>query len=262
MQNSNSEGKASPGQPFSAPKAEIWNSMIDAGNAHRNGRLSNGTPEPTRPRQTDIIKLKNSSGASRSRGEILRINGKAITNLTDEHIWLIGSAPTDDGYFGILKEPIANGSIGQVQVSGCCMATVDIADADHTRAKAVASQYVLESSDDGPIEIVYKPSGTGELECVVRFQGPQPEITGIVIMTPTAGIPPRVGTSLGVASCEVYAITTGNELVPTGNSVVVLNMTATPVEGDAYGQAKRVSGRWVIDVEECEVDEPSSSVVP
>jgi hypothetical protein len=82
---------------------------------------------------------------------------------------------------------------------------------------------------------------------------------GIIIMTPTAGIPARVGTSLGVASCEVYAISAGNELVPTGVSVSVLNMTATPVEGDAYGQAKRVSGRWVIDVEECEVDEPSSS---
>jgi hypothetical protein len=171
MQNSNSEGKASPGQPFSAPKAEIWNSMIDAGNAYRNARLSNGEPGPTRPRQTDIIKLKNNSGADRSRGEILRINGKAITDLSDEHLWLIGSAPTDAGYFGILKEPIASGSIGQVQVSGCCMAMVDIVDADHTRAKAVASQYVLESSDDGPIEIVYKPSGSGELECVVRFGG-------------------------------------------------------------------------------------------
>jgi hypothetical protein len=197
MQNSNSEGKASPGQPFSAPKAEIWNSMIDAGNAHRNARLSNGTPEPTRPRQTDIIKLKNSSGASRSRGEILRINGKAITNLSDEHLWLIGSAPTDDGYFGILKEPIANGSIGQAQVSGCCMATIDIADANHTRAKAVASQYVLESSDDGPIEIVYKPSGSGELECVVRFGSDSGSLFGFRVNS---------GFSSGQTQAKIYRL--------------------------------------------------------
>jgi hypothetical protein len=92
----------------------------------------------------------------------------------------------------------------------------------------------------------------------------QPQ-SAILIMTPTAGIPARVGTTLGVATCETYSISSGNELIPTGNSVEVLNMTATPVEGDAYGQAKRISGRWVIDVEECEVDEPSSSsssVVP
>jgi hypothetical protein len=258
-----SDDKASPGQPFRAPKAETWNGMVDAGNAYRAGRLSNGVPQPTRPRETDIIKLKNSSSGNRARGQILRIDGKAITDLSDEHIWLIGQAPTADDYFGILKEPIADGEVGRVQVSGCCLALVDVVDAGHTRAKAVASEYVLESSDDGPLEILYAPGGTGEQECVVRFQSPQPPIVAILIMTPTAGIPARVGTTLGAATCDTYAIV-GSEILPTGQSVEVLNMTATPVEGDAYGQAKRISGRWVIDVEECEVDEPSSSssVVP
>ena len=164
-----SDDKASPGQPFRAPKAETWNGMVDAGNAYRAGRLSNGVPQPTRPRETDIIKLKNSSSGNRARGQILRIDGKAITDLSDEHIWLIGQAPTADDYFGILKEPIADGEIGRVQVSGCCLALVDVIDADHTRAKAVDSEYVLESSDDGPLEILFAPGGTGEQECVVRF---------------------------------------------------------------------------------------------
>jgi hypothetical protein len=88
---------------------------------------------------------------------------------------------------------------------------------------------------------------------------------GIIIMTPTAGIPARSGALLGHASCELYSINNANELIPTGNSLEILNMTNTPVEGNAYGQAKRVSGRWVIDVEECDPDEPSissSTVVP
>lgn len=167
----NSEGKASAGQPFKPPKAEIWNSMIDAGNAFRNGALSNGTPDRTRPRSTDIIKVKNDCGEDRARGEILSLTDKAVTDLSDEHIWLIGSGVTECDFFGILKEPIADGGIVDCQVSGCCMAQVDVIDADHTRAKAVAGQYVLESSSDGPIEILYKPSGTGEQECVVRFGG-------------------------------------------------------------------------------------------
>ena len=167
----NSQDKASPGQPFAAPRAETWNGMIDAGNAYRAGRLSSPTPPPTRPRETDIIKLKNNCGADRARGEILLIDGKAITDLSDESIWLIGDEPTADGYFGILKEPIENGDIGRVQVSGCCIALIDVGDADHTRARAVAAGYKLESADDGPIEILYAPAGTGELECVVRFGG-------------------------------------------------------------------------------------------
>jgi hypothetical protein len=167
----NSQDKASPGQPFAAPRAETWNGMVDAGNAYRAGRLSSPTPPPTRPRETDIIKLRNNCGADRARGEILLIDGKAITDLSDESIWLIGDEPTADGYFGILKEPIENGDVGRVQVSGCCMALIDVGDADHTRARAVAAGYKLESADDGPIEILYAPAGTGELECVVRFGG-------------------------------------------------------------------------------------------
>jgi hypothetical protein len=247
MQNGNSEGKVSPGQPFSAPKAEIWNSIIDAGNAHRNDRLSNGTPEPTRPRQTDIIKLKNSSGGNRSRGEILRINGKAITNLSGEHIWLIGSEPTATGLIGVLKEPIANGSIGQVQVSGCCMATVGIVDENHTRARPIASQYILESGNDGPLEILYKPSGTGELECVVKFS----DVSAIIIQTPSGGIPARVGTAVGKANCTVFTISDSDVLTSTGTTVSVVNIASAAVAGSVYGQAKRAGGRWVIDYEEC-----------
>jgi len=81
-----------------------------------------------------------------------------------------------------------------------------------------------------------------------------------IILTPTEGISSRSGITLGAAACEIFRINNANQMVSAGFETV-LNMTATPVEGDAYGQAKRVSGRWVIDVEECEVDEPSSSEV-
>jgi hypothetical protein len=99
--------------------------------------------------------------------------------------------------------------------------------------------------------------GMGEAETTGRRLGGSQ--FAALIMTPIGGIPPRVGTLLGSAICDTYTISSGNELIPTGSTIEVLNMTATPVEGDAYGQAKRISGRWVIDVEECEVDEPSSS---
>lgn len=245
-----SEDKRSPGQPFKAPRAETWNGMVEAGNAYRAGLLSDGGPPPrTRPRSTDTIKLKNSSGANRARGEILRFNGKAITDLSDENCWLIGSAPTESGYFGILKEPIESNGVGDAQVSGWCMATVDIADADHTRARAIAGQYVLESAHDGPLEIIYKPSGTGEIECVVRFgfwSG------AIVIMTPSGGIPARSGTTVGKADCSVYIIDASDELTDTGVDIEVVNLAASAVAGSVYAQAKRAGGRLVCDYEECE----------
>jgi hypothetical protein len=166
---SNNAGKASPGSPFVPPPAVIWNNMVDAGRAWADSQLSNGAPPPSRPRPTDLIRIKNDCGADRDRGEILLISGKAITDLAEESIWLLGDTPTADGYFAILKEPIQSGDVGTAQVSGCCLATIDVIDIDHTRAKPSAGDYVLESSTDGPIEILYSPGTTGEQECVVRF---------------------------------------------------------------------------------------------
>jgi len=167
----NSDGKASPGSPFKPPAARIWNNMVDAGRAHADSRLNGGSPNPIRPRETDIIKVKNTSGADRRLGEILRISGKAIETVTDENKWLLGVEPTDDGYFGILKEPAAISGLASLQVSGCCMALVNVTDASHTRATSADGEYVLQSGDDGPIEILFAPDGTGEKTCVVRFAG-------------------------------------------------------------------------------------------
>lgn len=166
---SNNAGKASPGSPFVPPPAVIWNNMVDAGRAWADSQLSNGAPPPNRPRPTDLIRIKNDCGADRDRGEILLISGKAITDLAEESIWLLGDTPTADGYFAILKEPIQSGDVGTAQVSGCCLATIDVSSTGHTRAKAAAGLYVLESASDGPLEILYSPGTTGEVECVVRF---------------------------------------------------------------------------------------------
>jgi hypothetical protein len=74
----------------------------------------------------------------------------------------------------------------------------------------------------------------------------------IVILTPSGGIPARVGTTVGKANCTIYAINSSDVLASTGVSVSVVNLAATAVAGSVYGQAKRAGGRWVIDYEECE----------
>lgn len=164
-----SEGKVSPGQDFNPPPAAIWNNMVDAGRAWADGRFNNPANAPTRPRETDVIKIKNTSGALRRKGEILKIDGKAIETVADEQIWLLGKATTADCYFGILKRPVEIAGVESLQVSGVCIALVDITDVDHTRADVAAGEYVLTSSTSGPLEILYQPGSTGEQECVVRF---------------------------------------------------------------------------------------------
>jgi hypothetical protein len=96
---------------------------------------------------------------------------EAIETVTDENKWLLGVEPTTDGYFGILKEPADSNIVASLQVSGCCMALVNVTDADHKRATSADTDYVLQSGSNGPIEILFAPDGTGEKTCVVRFSG-------------------------------------------------------------------------------------------
>mgnify|MGYP000370249946 CR=1 FL=1 len=166
-----STGKVTSGAPFRAPPATVWNNMIDAGQAFAAEKLSSGSPGATRPRATDLLSLKNSSGDVRRKGDILKIEGKVIETIADETIWLDGIEPTADCRFGILKSPADADEVVTAQVSGVCMALVNVTDAGHTFASAADADYVLQSGDSGPLEILYAPSGTGELECVVRFGG-------------------------------------------------------------------------------------------
>ena len=77
------------------------------------------------------------------------------------------------------------------------------------------------------------------------------QVTGIIIMTPSGGIPARSGATVGKANCTIYRITSSDVLESTGVQVSVVNIAAEAVSGSVYGQAKRAAGRWVIDYEEC-----------
>jgi hypothetical protein len=253
--------KASPGQPFKAPPAEVWNGMVDAGNAYRNSLLSTATPDRKKRSQTDVISLLNSSGGDRARGEILRFNGKALEELDNDFIWLVGSAPTDDDFFGILREPIEDGEVGLVQVSGCCMATVGITDADHTHAKSASGDYVLASDTEGPLEILYKPSGTGDLECVVRFAssgggggGGFPKLHAV---TPEAGIPAKNSSQvMGSASCVIWDSNTSGALTASETSLTFYNPSRTAIAGSTHITAtQNQAGIYVVDFEDCGVIE-------
>jgi len=166
------EAKASAGQPFKPPPARIWNDMVDAGRAYREGLFSTSSPDRTSARSTDIIKVRNDSGADRVRGEIVGFNGSALSECTPENIWLIGEEAEPDAGFGVLRYNCGTSEFVECQVSGVCIARVDVSDASHKYAKVpAAGGYVLESAESGPVALLYNP-GTGEAECVVVLNAP------------------------------------------------------------------------------------------
>lgn len=238
------EGKVSPGDDFYPPPAPIWNNMIDAGRAWADGRLNSSSPNPIRPRETDIIKIKNTSGAARRLGEILRISGKALETVTDENKWLLGVEPTDTGYFGILKEPAANNGLASLQVSGCCMALVNITSENHKRAMTVDGLYIMQSGSSGPIELMYAPSGTGEKTCLVKFDNGYREY--VVILD--ADLPAASHALTGGAYCLATVCewdTSVNDYVETVKQITVWNHAeSTNHSENTFGYARWIDNHW------------------
>jgi hypothetical protein len=262
-----SEGKVSPGDIFQPPPAAIWNNMVDAGRAWADQRFSNSTPEPTRPRQTDLIKLKNTSGALRKKGEILKIDGKAIEDITSESIWLLGVEPTADCYFGILKRPAENNAIEDAHVSGVCMARVNVTNANHDCAVPSDSSYVLQSSFAGPVSLLYVPDLDEsedeeypiEKECVVLFN-PHPRLQ--VIMK--EDLPAAVNTKRDPSTAPAYVL----RRKPNGNlsqkrdTITVTNRFKNiSLNKGTYVKIEHIDGEWQPYAADCPSDESSSESI-
>jgi hypothetical protein len=159
--------KASPGQPFKAPAASTWNAMVDAGEAFKMRQAADQSAPFPYDRPTDLIRVRNDSCGPRRAGEVLKICGSAITTVTDEHKWLTGATTDGRGCFAVLKEAAPLRSIVPAQVSGVCMAYVQVTNESHNRAAIVSGQVTLRSATTGQFEILYKPPGLGERLCVV-----------------------------------------------------------------------------------------------
>lgn len=70
--------------------------------------------------------------------------------------------------FAILQEPGKEGKIVWAMVEGCSPALVEIQSGSHQNYAAIDGG-ILKSFADGPARILYKPTGTGSLACVIQM---------------------------------------------------------------------------------------------
>ncbi len=75
----------------------------------------------------------------------------------------------------------------------------------------------------------------------------------VLIKAPTGGIPQRVGTLMGSASCDVYAASSSGVISDTTENITVWNWgtTAACANGDRYGWAEYRHPLWWVVSEDC-----------
>jgi len=118
---------------------------------------------------------------------------------------------------------------------------VNVTDADNKRATSVEGEYVLQSGDDGPIEILFAPTGTGEKTCVVRFGG----VIGRLAVILDADLPAATHSLTGATSClaTVCGGTSTAGALGEGRQVTVWNHSEKANhKADTFGYADPVAG--------------------
>ena len=129
---------------------------------------------PIRTTQAGVRTFENNSGSDCPEFGVLKVDDVVFTPTDNANYWNIrqifdGNTPTDDCIFGIAQTPIKDTKSGPVMLSGVTPCKIQVSDENHTHAIAGTSVDKLESAGAGPAEILWKESGTGEKDAVVRL---------------------------------------------------------------------------------------------
>ncbi|HET6494184.1 MAG TPA: hypothetical protein VFH61_02330 [Thermoleophilia bacterium] len=168
--------------------AGTYNAFVDAARAHAgsmdlaSGGNVTGTP------QTGIVLVRNDTGATRARFDILGVDGVIVTPTNDlaefqQRVALLGGTPataTDLGRFVVLLEPLLSTEIGRAVVSGVVTCTVNMVSASHGFADVTNAQAgYLTSGFTGSSRILYAEAGTGQKKAVVFLGSGTPLPAGV-----------------------------------------------------------------------------------
>jgi hypothetical protein len=201
-------GKATPGQDiYSSPlgSARVINRVVEAGDDYaQRRRLSNGGPPVGFPLPTDLVKVKNSTGADRAAGSVLQIGNRLLTTLDREHLWVDGIAPTAQGVpnVAVLLGAHPSTAILPAQVQGACLALVNVTHTGDRFCYVQSGQYVLKGCAIGHHRILEDPASTGQQLLLVALGD------GVLSCFGKADVPIPSNTSNTV---RVYAGTPGAE---------------------------------------------------
>lgn len=131
-----------------------------------------GAPGKRNPLLIDknIIKVRNGTGGDLARGSVVDVGSYLLTGLNKyqpEH-FDFGSITPAGGHYAVFRRAVEDGKIEEAQLTGVCIARVNVTDAGHRFAVPTDGQTYFTSATEGEIQILDAPTGDpGVRECIV-----------------------------------------------------------------------------------------------
>jgi hypothetical protein len=165
-------GRASAGQDLLATalgSASFVNDLIDMVNEWKRGGRPQLAFSP--PIATDVIKVKNITGADQAAGKVLELGTLLYTPIDRRNLGF--NADTVSHIVGrsycVLPRPIPSGKIDDAHIAGVCVAKVNIQSTSDRYGFVESSSTVLKSGKTGQFKLLGPVTATGEQSVAVCF---------------------------------------------------------------------------------------------
>lgn len=159
------------GQPLRISAGALGDAY-DAGQWYaQQQRLGGGGAPPFVGVNPCVVRVKNNSGGDLTAGAVVEIGAPTVT-ASRKILWFSAIARAgNDPCCGVLLQPIKSGKYGDCQLSGICLADVDVDDTDHTHVRVVPGSTRLQSDFGGWARLVKNPGSTGDGQSVAVLLG-------------------------------------------------------------------------------------------
>lgn len=195
-------------------------------------RLGSGGNPKHAPIKHNLVKARNDTGGDLARGSVVDVATSILTGLSvfDPHnLWLEGTEQAD-GHYAVFRKPVLDGGIEEAQLTGVCIARVNVVDEDHTFAVPTSGQNYFTSAAEGEIQILDKTtSGTSVMECVVVLRAGSPSSHSPYWVRPTstvAGYDHANGYSTGTFRYQNISTSTHKQVAVTTQDKTAYNLSS------------------------------------
>ena len=190
------------------------------------------------------MKVQNLTGADRVAGNTLELGDYLLGSFTADHIWLEGLVPGAQGVpnVGVLLKALPQNDFGPCQVSGVCLATVNVQHVADRFCYVQSSSHVLKGGPIGHHRILNIPDNTGQRTCVVALGG------GVLSCLGKAA---SLIDELGTGNVNVWAGQAGSEAA-TGQSLVGCYNPGPPIYESQLVTAGFLHGQLYVFPVECD----------
>ena len=194
-----SDGHVNAGDPIRIRSAD-WNDMLEIsrqGGADQDWRRRGGGGGAILATSPTTALARNTGGTDIARWGVVKVGAPIILPADNVNEWgaklaVDVASPTTlpaGTWLAVATTPIKAGKIGRIAIGGVTQCLLNVIDAGHGSAGALAGDTTLRSMPRGPCTIIWRESGTGSGKRAIVHIGTASiveEVTGWLIGTPTA----------------------------------------------------------------------------